>query len=261
MIKTCLLLTLTLWSLLAHADISVREFVSGGFRFRAEEGRKLQYPFWYSHDEELLLITHSSIYWDQNKRTWKGARLLIDHFQSRGQKMRYLVAIQERALSLNSGVDFFPTGVTAKDLHPFQGDSHRIVARGNTLVIAGGNFTICACNAARSAIALAESNGALNVYFPLDAVYEGEAGTLKTLEEISERYNDRGFMQYLKKYFFNEDGLPCKEASLFAIDKKFSFTIYRHGRKIGSLGKSSTEVILHFDSSAEVIEKLLTSSR
>jgi hypothetical protein len=257
MVKKYFLLFLLLGSCLAHASLSTREFVSGGSRFRSEEGSNFKYPFWYINEDKLLLITHSSIYWDQNKRTWEGIKLLADHFQD--HSMRYLVSSQERAVSLASNAPFYPPGVNDEDLYPFQGDSHRIVTRGDQLVIAGGNFTICACNAARSAIALSETVESLNVYFPLDAVYEGELGTLKTLEEISERYTDHGFMKYLRENFFNSDGLPCKEATLFAIDKKFSFTVFRQGRLIGTFGKGSDSVILHFDKTAEVIKKLRSS--
>ena len=91
----------------------------------------------------------------------------------------------------------------------------------------------------------------------MDGIYEGEKGKFYTLLEISKRYDDARFLKYLDESYFNEeDSLPCKEASLFALDRQFSYEIYRGKRRIGHRGNSKDVVLLHFENSFEILENL-----
>lgn len=244
-----LILTLNL-GLQARAEFIETEFTSGGHSFRAEGMTNFKYPFVTIADDHLLLITHASSYWDVNKVTWKGIKPLVDFFRDSNLPVKYLVSVHEKAMK-----PAYPAGISDKDLHPFQGDSHRIILRGKSLVMTGGNFTICACNATRSIIALSESQEALSVYFAMDGIYEGQKGVMRTLFDISNEKNDKEFMRYLQDAFFNRDGLPCKDPTLFAIDRTFHYKIYRNDQLVGSYGHGSTEVKLFFSSSRDIIQR------
>lgn len=251
MIRLLLLfLTLNL-GLQARAEFIETEFTSGGHSFRAEGMTNFKYPFVTIADDHLLLITHASSYWDVNKVTWKGIKPLVDFFRGSNLPVKYLVSVHEKAMKPT-----YPAGISDKDLHPFQGDSHRIILRGKSLVMTGGNFTICACNATRSIIALSESQEALSVYFAMDGIYEGQKGVVRTLFDISNEKNDREFMRYLQDVFFNRDGLPCKDPTLFAIDRTFHYKIYRNDQLVGRYGHGNTEVKLFFLSSRDILQHL-----
>ncbi len=237
----------------AYADLVTTEFSSGGHSYRAEGLSNFKYPFITIHEDTLLLVTHASTYWDNQKVTWPGINPLIKFFKDKNLPLKYLVSLHEK--SFQSSLSF-PDRIIQDDFHPFQGDSHRIILRGKNLILTGGNFTICACNAARSIIALSETSETLNVYFVLDGIYEGQQGITRTLFDISEEKNDNGFIKYLRNSFFNSDGLPCKDPSLFVLDRSFIYRIYRNGKFIGSYGNGRTPVNFFFKSSHDIIKVL-----
>lgn len=241
------------WGSLAHSSFFETEFTSGGHKFKAEGMSNFKYPFVVIPDQHLLLVTHASTYWDSNKLTWSGITPLIEYFRSRNLPLKYLVSVHEKA---STSSESYPSGIRVQDLHPFQGDSHRIVLQGESLVMTGGNFTICACNATRSIIALSESQGTLNIYFVMDGIYEGEGGVTKTLLDISAEKNHQEFMNYLMDSFFNRDGLPCKEATLFALDRTFRYEIHRHQKRIGHYGSGKNLVKMHFITATQVLSIL-----
>lgn len=253
MMKSIILILSLMLGQFAHADFISTEFTSGGHSFRADGLTNFKYPFITIHEDNLLLVTHASTYWDNQKVTWAGISPLVKFFKQKNLPLKYLISIHEK--SFQSALTF-PDDILQDDFHPFQGDSHRIVHRGKNFVLTGGNFTICACNAARSIIALSETRETLNVYFALDGIYEGQRGVTRTLMDISKEKDDAGFMKYLRDAFFNTDGLPCKDPSLFANDRSFAYQIYRNGKFIGSYGKGITPVKFFFNSSHEIIKKL-----
>ena len=253
-----ILLLLLLMTVQVRADIIQDEFISGGRRFRSEGLSQFKYPFVDVNSHNLLLVTHASRYWDKNAVTWKGIVPLINIFRAKKAPIKYLMSVHERVMQRDD-LNYYPEGIIAPHFHPFQGDSHRIIFKGRNVVVSGGNFTICACNAARSIIALSESSETLRIYFPLDGMYEGEKGAFRSMDSISGRYKNADFIQYLKNEFFNEDTLPCKEPSLFALDRKFNYKIYRHGKLLAHLGDGETEVELYFDKSQKIIQDLTRS--
>lgn len=236
------------------------DFESGGHQFHYEGLSNMKYPFLKLQKKPLLLVTHSSIYWDGDHRTWRGTGALVAAFRANNFPVKYLAVIEERSPRVSPELKaqglYFPPGILAADLYPFQGDSHRIITTGTHVVIAGGNFTICACSTVRSVIALSESPQALNIHYAMDAIYEGEKGVFSTLQEISERMDDPQFFKYLRDQYFNADALPCHQASLKTLNRKFNYDIFRGGRLIGRYGKGATHVILHFRSSAETLNDL-----
>ncbi len=253
-----------LFSTVNAAELIEGVFESGGHKFSFEGVSIFKYPFLVLDKKPTLLVTHSSIYWDQNHATWPGTEALIEAFKKNNLTYKYLAAIEERSTisdaALKSENKYFPGGITVGDLYPFQGDSHRMIATHSDIVISGGNFTICACSTVRSIIALAETTEPLRIHFAMDAIYEGQNGKLLRLSEISDRYNDQEFLNYLRENYFNEDTLPCKEASLFALDRKFSYDVYRNKKFLGHLfshlGGSDNRVVLDFKSSAEIIQQI-----
>ena len=131
-----------------------------------------------------------------------------------------------------------------------------MITTGQHIVIAGGNFTICACSTVRSIIALSESPLPLQIHLAMDAIYEGQKGVLLTLKEISDRLDDDAFLKYLTQDYFNQDTLPCKEPSLFALNRQFSYEIYRSQKLIGRINSGPNLVILHFEDSYETLRQL-----
>ena len=243
-----------------HAEVIEGKFESGGHQFQYEGLSNLKYPFLRLSDEPLLLITHSSQYWDARHITWPGITLLVSFFRNHNLPLKYMAAIEERG-AINDMASklanlYFPPGVTTQDIYPYQGDSHRIITLGQHIVIAGGNFTICACNTARSAIALSETLKPLHIHYAMDAIYEGQMGVQLKLLEISNRLDDVAFLRYLQDQYFNQDTLPCKEPSLYALDRQFSYEIYRSGKWIGRYGQGLTPVVLHFENSQETLRQL-----
>ena len=235
-------------------------FESGGHQFSFEGISNFKYPFLKLNPEPALIVTHASSYWDPMHYTWPAIKILVSSFRKNKLSLKYMAAIEERsqanAADLKAANTYFPPGINSDDLYPFQGDSHRMIATGHHVVIAGGNFTICACGTVRSIIALSEAKGPLNIHYAMDGIYEGEKGKVYTLLEISKRYDDANFLKYLDESYFNEDSLPCKEASLFALDRKFSYEIYRGKKRIGHRGKSKDLVILRFETSSEILKEL-----
>jgi hypothetical protein len=253
-----ILLPFLILASLAFAEIVEFEFTSGGHSFKAEGLSNMKYPWSTVENENFLMVTHASTYWDKEKETWKGIDSLVQFFKEKNYPYKYLATVHELAMEKARPDEVtFPPGLTRSDVHPFQGDSHRIVLKGKNIVSAGGNFTICACNATRSALALSQTKGEINVFFPLDAVYEGEKGKFRTLAEISARYQDKDFITYLGEEFFHVDTLPCKQPTLYALDRTFRYKIYRSGKFIGTYGAGKTPVKMHFDSSENVIRSLL----
>lgn len=239
-------------------EVVEQTFNSGGHSFKVEFMDSFLYPNKLIDQSQLLLVTHNSKYWDNQQLTWSGTEELVRYFVGRNLPYLYMADIQDRGQKLTP--NYFPKGVSEKNIYPFQGDSHRIVMRGNDIVIAGGNFTICACQTARSAIALSESKAVLNVHYAMDAIYEGQLGFQLTLAQISEKLSDDEFMSYLKTDYFNQDTLPCAESMLQALDRKFNYQIYRNNRLIGKVGSDGQTVILNFSSSKSVIESLMLKS-
>ena len=94
------------------------------------------------------------------------------------------------------------------------------------------------------------------MHFALDGIYEGQMGMTKTLLELSNEMNDKKFMSYLKDAFFNIDGLPCKEPTLFTYDRSFFYKIYRQGKYIGSYGNGTTQVNFYFNLGRTIIQSL-----
>lgn len=243
-----------------HAELSEGHFESGGHQFHFEGISNFQYPFLRLGPEPLLLITHSSAYWDRGHVTWAGIEDLVRFFRNRGLPLKYMAAIEERSFNNDTALKlanlYFPPGITSDDIYPYQGDSHRIITVGQHVVIAGGNFTICACNTVRSIIALSEAYEPLHLHFAMDAIYEGRMGVQLTLQQISETLDNASFLRYLKAQYFNDDTLPCKDPSLYALDRQFSYRIYRRGQWIGDQGQGSTKVILHFEDTKETLRQL-----
>ncbi|MFP5385273.1 MAG: hypothetical protein ACLGHN_04295 [Bacteriovoracia bacterium] len=234
------------------------EYTSGGHQIRLEGLSNFKYPLVSVEEDKLLLVTHASKYWDTQGMTWKGISPLIRYFNENHLPLKTLVSIHEKAIYQNAEDQdsYFPNGTSVESFHPFQGDSHRIVFKGRNVVVAGGNFTICACNALRSVIAHSETKETLNVFLPLDGIYEGQGGRLRTLHEISNENDDRKFLQYLIEDFFNADGLPCKEPSLYSLDRSFTYRIFRKGKFIGRFGEGKTLVRIYFEGSDQIIRKL-----
>lgn len=249
---------LLILSFSVKAEFVSLEYSSGGHRFRLEGFSKFKYPMVTVEEDKLLLVTHASTYWDPEGITHKGITPLINYFNQNRLPYKTLVSIQEKGIYHSSPVHiaYFPEGTLESSLHPFQGDSHRIVMRGRNVVVAGGNFTICACNAIRSVIAHSESGDVLNVFLPLDGIYEGQSGRIRTLLDISNENDGKSFLQYLIKDFFNSDGLPCKEPGLFALERSFSNHLYRKGKFIGKYGKGKSLVRFYFEESDKIIRTL-----
>lgn len=240
---------------ISHAgEVVEKIFNSGGNRFKVEFMDSFPYPSRTFEQSQLLLITHNSHYWDNQRLTWGSSEELVQYFSSKNLPYLYMADIQDRSQKLTP--NYFPKGVTADNLYPFQGDSHRIVMRGSDVVIAGGNFTICACQTARSVIALSETKGVLNIHYAMDAIYEGQLGFQLTLAQISEKLADQAFIDYLKMDYFNQDTLPCVESMLQALDRKFNYEIYRNNKLIGKIGSDGQAVRLNFSSSHDVIQAL-----
>ena len=49
---------------------------------------------------------------------------------------------------------------------------------------------------------------------------------------------------------------PCKDPSLYALDRQFNYEIYRLGQWVGRYGEGATTVILHFEDSQETLRQL-----
>lgn len=253
--KSLLLLFIFICGQSAFAGKVVEQtFTSGGHRFHVEFMDSFPYPFVTFDQQQLLLITHNSKYWDSQKKTWSGTEELVNYFSLSKLPYVYMADIQDRAQKLTP--NYFPKGVSAENLYPFQGDSHRIVFKGHDVVIAGGNFTICACQTARSVIALSETKEILNIHYAMNAIYEGQLGVFLTLEQISDKYSDDEFIAYLKTDYFNVDSLPCAESMMRALDRKFNYEIYRNNKLIGKLGSAGKTVRLNFSSSRDIVEAL-----
>lgn len=254
-VKTVAILFLNLLVQIANAGEVVEQvFESGGHQFKVEFMNSFPYPPRVIEQAQLLLVTHNSQYWDNKRITWSGTEQLVKYFTSKGMPYLYMADIQDRAQKLTP--NYFPAGVTEKNIYPFQGDSHRIVMRGTDIVIAGGNFTICACQTARAVIALSENKNRLNVHYAMDAIYEGQLGFQLTLAQISEKLSDEAFIAYLNTEYFNQDTLPCTESMLQALDRKFNYKIYRNGKFLGNIGSLGQTVNLHFSSTQGVIQSL-----
>jgi len=253
-----LLITFMFVQLSAAAEVVEQTFNSGGHRFKVEVMDNFQYPTMTFEQPQLLLITHNSQYWDNQRQTWNGTEKLVQYFAGNNLPYLYMADIQDRSQKLTP--NYFPNGVTANNLYPFQGDSHRIVMRGSDVVITGGNFTICACQTARAVIALSETKAVLNVHYAMDAIYEGQQGFQLTLEKISEKLSDEAFIAYLKTAYFNQDTLPCVESLLQALDRKFKYEIYRKNKFIGKIGHEGQAVKLYFSTSHDVVQTLKLKS-
>lgn len=251
--KWFVIITLLLQTALA-GEIVEENFVTGNYHFSVEVMSNLPYPFVSVETKKVLLITHNSAYWDNNKITWSGTEKLVQHFKTINQPYYYLADIVDRSQSSNP--QYFPRGISAKNLYPYQGDSHRIVFQGSDAVIAGGNFTICACQTARSLIGLSQNQDTLNIYYVVDAIYEGHSGGAVTLEKLTAAMSDAELLDYLTKNYFNEDTLPCPESFFKALDRSFKYQIYRNNKFIGNFGQGKTPVSLHFLSSEAVILRL-----
>ncbi len=249
-----LLITFMFVQISSAGEVVEQIFNSGGRSFKVEVMDSFSYPSRVFEQSQLLLVTHNSHYWDNQHQTWSGTEKLVQYFASKNLPYLYMADLQDRSQKLTA--NYFPKGVTADNLYPFQGDSHRIVMRGNDVVIAGGNFTICACQTARAVIALSETKGVLNVHYPMDAIYEGQLGFQLTLSQISEKLSDDAFIKYLKTDYFNQDTLPCVESMLQALDRKFNYEIYRNSKLIGKIGSEGQAVRLNFSSSHDVIQTL-----
>ncbi len=243
-----------------QAEIIEGNFQSGGHQFQFEGISSFPYPLLKMGTEPLLLITHSSTYWDRNHITWAGIEELVRYFRARSLPLKYLAAIEERSFHNDTALKlanlYFPPGITADDIYPYQGDSHRIITSGQHVVIAGGNFTICACNTARAIIALSEALEPLQIHYAMAAIYEGQMGIQLTLKKISEHLDNASFLRYLQAQYFNDDTLPCKEPSLYSLDRKFSYEIYRSGQWVGRHGQGLTSVVLHFEDGQETLRQL-----
>lgn len=244
----------------SQAELSEGQFESGGHQFHFEGISSFQYPFLRLNAEPLLLITHSSAYWDRNHVTWAAIEELVQFFRTYNFPLKYMAAIEERSfnndIALKLAHLYFPPGITSEDIYPYQGDSHRIITLGQHVVIAGGNFTICACNTTRSIIALSETQAPLHIHYAMDAIYEAQMGVQLTLQQISDHLDNPSFLRYLKDKYFNDDGLPCKDPSLYALDRQFSYEIYRLGQWVGHYGQGSTTVTLHFENTQETLRQL-----
>ena len=249
---------LLILSFSVKAEFISLEYSSGGHQFRLEGLSNLKYPVVTVNEDKLLLVTHASKYWDPERVTWKGISPLISYFNHKRLPYKTLVSIQEKGIfhSSDDKFSYFPGGTLESSLHPFQGDSHRIVFRGRNVIVAGGNFTICACNALRSVIAHSETQEALNVFLPLDGIYEGQSGKTRTLLAISNENDEKSFLHYLVNEFFNVDGLPCKEPGLYALDRSFSYRLYRKGKFIGKYGEGKSLVKIYFEESDKIIKTL-----
>lgn len=253
-----LLITFMFVQISSAGEVIEQIFNSGGHKFKVEFMDNFPYPAMTFEQSQLLLITHNSQYWDNQRQTWSGTEELVQYFSSKNLPYLYMADLQDRSQKLTP--NYFPQGVTTDNLYPFQGDSHRIVMRGSDVVIAGGNFTICACQTARSVIALAQTKDVLNVHYAMDAIYEGQLGFQLTLAQISEKLSDAAFVAYLKTDYFNQDTLPCVESMLQALDRKFSYKIYRNNKLIGSIGGEGQAVRLNFSSSRDVVQLLKLKS-
>ena len=245
---------------LASAELIKGSFVSAGHQFQFDGLANLKYPFLKINNDLLLLITHSSHFWDAGQITWPGTNLIVNSFRSHNLPLKYLAAIEERVRSSDVAAKlaqtYYPPGISVKDIYPYQGDSHRIITTGQHIVIAGGNFTLCACNTVRSAIALSETHDPLHIHYAMDAIYEGQLGMQMTLLEISNRLDDAAFLRYLQEQYFNADTLPCKQPSLYALDRQFSYEIFRSGKSIGRSGPGLIPVVLHFENTQETLRQL-----
>lgn len=253
---------LMLFTFKLHAELIEKNFVSEGHVYHVDEMSNFQYPFLTLTENNLLLVVHSSVYWDKDKRTWPATEKLVTLFDEKKFSYRYLAAIDERSnisdQELKLAGKYFPPGVTFSDLFPFQGDSHRIIFKGKNAVIAGGNFTICACEAVRSLIALSvtPNNEKLNIFYPMDAIYEGQKGQFKLLSEVVLELNDnQKFLAYLDDQYFNADTLPCKDPSLISFDRKFNYSIFLNGKEIGKRGNGKTAINLYFDPTEKILQK------
>ncbi len=253
-----LLITFMFVQISSAGEVVEQIFNSGGRSFKVEFMDSFPYPPRTVEQSQLLLITHNSQYWDNQRLTWSGTEKLVQYFAGKNLPYLYMADLQDRSQKLTA--NYFPKGVTADNLYPFQGDSHRIVMRGSDVVIAGGNFTICACQTARSVIALSETKGILNVHYAMDAIYEGQLGFQLTLAQISEKLSDDAFINYLKMDYFNQDTLPCVESMLQALDRKFNYEIYRNNKLVGNIGNEGQVVRLNFSSSRNVVELLKLKS-
>lgn len=207
MLRVIFIILSMLWticsSIKGHAELSEGNFESGGHQFHFEGISTFQYPFLRLGPEPLLLITHSSVYWDRGHVTWAGIEDLVHFFRDRGLPLKYMAAIEERSFNNDTALKlanlYFPPGITSDDIYPYQGDSHRIITLG---------------------------------------------------------LDNASFLRYLKAQYFNEDTLLCKDPSLYALDRQFSYHIYRQGQWIGDEGQGSTRVILHFEDTKETLRQL-----
>lgn len=252
-------LSFFLTGLCLAGDIVERNFTSGGYQIQVEEMSHFSYPFVTVDADKLLLMTHNSEYWDNKHITWAGTTQLIQYFRSNRLPLYYLADIQDRSQQNSLAkmtTSYFPPGVEKQDIYPYQGDSHRLVMKGHHVVIAGGNFTICACNTVRSIIALSESKQILNIHYAMNAIYEGRKGRQLTLQNISDELSDQDFLNYLVNEYLTEDTLPCKEPTLKALDRDFTYQIYRDGKWLGQLANGKTVVNLFFASSEQIIRQL-----
>ncbi|WII71666.1 hypothetical protein QJS83_14450 [Bdellovibrio sp. 22V] len=227
-------------------------FTSGGYTYKATIMDSFPYPFVTVTSDKVLLITHNSTYWDREQITWRGTAKLAAFFRQQNFSLFYLADIQDRAHIAKE--NYLPVPIAANEVYPFQGDTHRIIMQGRHVVIAGGNFTVCACQTTRSVIALAQTQD-LNVHLAMDAIYEGVGGQTLTLKEISDKLNDEQFLQYLKQDYFNPDFLPCPEA-LLTTNRTFKYRIYRHDKFLGEVGNGTTSVHLYFADSEAVVQRL-----
>ena len=100
----------------ARGEYFKEVFTSGGHTFHAEGMSNFKYPVLTIDDENLLLITHASKYWDSQGLTWNGISPLINLCNSKGWPLKYLISVHERVI-ITGDKDpqrFLPKGIDSE---------------------------------------------------------------------------------------------------------------------------------------------------
>ena len=240
-----------------RAEVSYNLF---GAVIHAAKLNDFEYPFVAVTSPAFALVVHASPFWEPVSWIQADLNAAINEVKRSSVPVVVMASREERAAPqfLN-----FVTTISPTRILPYEGDSHRITFTGQKVMILGGNFTECACDAVRSLIAF--SNGPLKVEFLSRAIYEiADPTTIsrdrldqlpasrirsRRLADVLSIMSDQELLDYLKADYIAPDGLPCPDfkTPFVTRSQNYRYDVFRRGRHIGHIGDFGRAIELRFD--------------
>lgn len=193
--------------------------------------------------DDVILVTHGTYHWDSDGVVAPAVNSWVGAAKSRGAAAVYLM----HSLAPDAVGEYYgkhrPDGLYESLL-----GEHQLRIRARRIFFTGGYFTYCSAESMRDAVLYSDVPGEPppRLIFPMAAIFQYDAGGTPQEAEGSEvvslqarmkNASDPEFMQYLRDWYFPAGSVGMnkrddRQASL----ADYTFTIYRDGAPIGTIG-------------------------